>query len=217
VAVLWIVSTLTVIEFGRVSVARADQLRNERTAFFEVRPRQDAFHTLTVSFAAAAEDMRVRWSDPDVRTEMALSLAVFAPATLFLGTLAVRLCRSRANDAGIAHTATALVAVAILSPLVLHVIGWDRHRWNALSCLNAGLAAIVLFRARAESAVAAVAAPARPSRLLAVSLAVCLWGLSSDLVLFDRYAPAHPPFTDHLIFLIDAIRHPSASKWIPDY
>src|SRR5207249_1104048 len=48
VAVVWLVATASVIAFGGVTRQRVERIRADRTAYFEFRPRQDAFQTLRI-------------------------------------------------------------------------------------------------------------------------------------------------------------------------
>ena len=215
IAVLSLAMTGIVVKYGRVtSRQRLDQIRTERTAFFEFRPRQDAFEPLRVPLPRSLEDMRVRWANPDAQADMAYSILVFAPAAAFLMVLAVRQARTLDADAQVRAAALVLIAAALLGPLALHVVAWDRHRWNGLAALNAGLAALILLQASAERATPADATPAR-GRRFAIAWIVAIWSICAHPVFFDLYAPAHPPFSAQIDFLIRAVRHPDRNLWIP--
>src|SRR5262249_43449497 len=122
--------------------------------FFEFRPRIDAFDALGSSLRADWAEMRARWARADVEIDMLLSIAVFAPAAIGLGAIAVR--RARTLDAGGTRVAAALTILVIVAPLALNIMGRDEHRWNGLAALNAGLAALLLAGTTAEPAIDAV-------------------------------------------------------------
>ncbi|MEO8069968.1 MAG: hypothetical protein ABI652_01085 [Acidobacteriota bacterium] len=213
VGVVWVASTLVVSSAGRVSPERAGLIRDQQTAFFDIRPRQDAFQTLTQTSSAALVDMKQRWAEPDVQQDMVLSLFVFAPAMIFLGVVAVRRARICDDSAAIRVAASALVVLAIASPLLLHVVAWDRHRWNSLATLNAGLAALVLVGAPRREQQSR--APASPMATIGVALAISVWSIAADPVFFDNYAPSHPPYTGQVYFLLEALRTGDRAMWIP--
>jgi hypothetical protein len=214
-AVVWIASTMAVLTLGRMTPERAAALRDDRVGFFQLRPRIDAFDALATSLGADWSEMRARWARADVEIDMLLSIAVFAPAALGLGAIAVR--RARAIDPTVRaqRAAVALTVVAIAAPLALNIMGRDEHRWNGLAALNAGLAALLLVSTTAEPAADAARASRAP-RHLAMVLAIGIWSITADPAFFDFYTPSHPPFADHVNFLIDAVRAPGATMWQPD-
>jgi hypothetical protein len=213
---LLVASTLAALFTGRISVERAAAMRDDRTAFFDVRPRQDAFATLSVPLEASLADMRVRWTDPDTRLDMFYSLCVFGPAALFLGVLAFRKVRSDEGSPSVRLATLALTALAIGGPLLLHIAAWDRHRWNGLATLNAGLAALTLMASGQAPAAGGSSPVRRPVASMSAALAVCLWSVTADPIFFDNYGPAHPPFVYQLQFLREAVETRDPNIWIPE-
>ncbi len=211
----WVAGTAAVLAFGQVSPERANRIRDERTAFFEIRPRQDAFSALSTSTTASIRTMRTYWADGNVRRDMAYSVAVFGPAAAFLGLIAVRRARRLDAPRSVRVAAVALALAAIAGPLALHVVAWDRHRWNALATLNAGIAALILLRITRVTPAPSAGTRAGSAAPIALAIAVAAWSLSSDPMLFDAYGPAHPPFVQQISFLIDAVRAPNRNLWIP--
>jgi hypothetical protein len=214
VALVWIVATASVVTFGRLSHQKVDALRDDRLQMFEFRLRTDAFGTLNNTLGADLREMRARWADPNIRVDMALSVLVFAPTAIFLGVLAVRRGRTFDPNRTIQQFARVLVLGAILGPLLLHAMGRDEHRWNALATLNAGFAGLMLAgvpSARREAGGLA----RRPARVTGLALMVCIWGVTADPSFFDWYGPNHPPFSYGIQFLRDAIRAPDRSLWMP--
>ena len=84
-----------------------------------------------------------------------------------------------------------------------------------MAALNAGLAALILLAATARHG-DVIETPRVPTRRLAsVAIAVCLWNVSADPLLFDSYGPAHPPFQYHYEFLKEALETRDPNFWIP--
>jgi hypothetical protein len=209
---LWVLSTALVVVLGsRTTSTQVEALRADRTASFDIRPRQDAFSPLAGRISRSVEEMRRRWSDPATQLDMALSVATFGPATALLALVAIRRARTFA-DRATKEVGVILTLFAIASPLLLHAIGWDLHRWNALAALNAGVAALMLLGVRA--AAVPISGIAKPVGLTA-GLAVAIWSIAADPVFFDGYGAAHPPFLWHITFLRDFFRTWDWSMWIP--
>ena len=206
-------STAFVLARGQVTPERANAVRDKATAYFEVRPRQDAFQTLTVPLDQSLRELRSWWARSDVQIDMVASLAVFAPGAIWLAMLAFRRVRTNEPDRMTRAAMTVLIAVAVTGPLLLHFVGRDGHRWNALAALNAGLAALTMLTARPAAEPATIGG--RTARV-GLALVLCLWGVSADPVFFDAYGPTHAPFTSQVRFLIDAVRIGDRSWWIPE-
>ena len=211
VAAVWILATGATVWLGELTTTtQVNALRDARTASFDIRPRQDAFATLSVPFQHARDDMRRRWAQRDTRIDMVFSLMTFAPAAILLMVIAARHARAIAEPA-VREVTAILVGVAVAAPLLLHLVAWDRHRWNALMALNAGLAALMLLRARPTMTSAATP----PIVSFTLGMAVALWSLGSDPTFFDAYSPAHPPFAGHVLFLVEFLRTGDWTMWIP--
>jgi hypothetical protein len=142
---------------------------------------------------------------------MAMSIATFGPATFLLGLIAIRQTRAFADPAT-REVSIILIVLAILAPLLLHLVAWDRHRWNAIVAFNAGLAALLTMRARPDTV--PLAGAVKPVGL-AGAVGVALWSLTSDPVFFNQYAPAHPPFVWQVQFLLEFFRTWNWEMWLP--
>jgi hypothetical protein len=211
-AVLWVLSTALVAVLGsRTSAAQVEALRADRTASFDIRPRQDAFSPLAGRLSRSIEEMRRRWSDPATQLDMAMSVATFGPATILLALVATRRARTFA-DPSTKEVGVILTIFAIVAPMLLHAVAWDLHRWNALAALNAGVAALMMLSSRTD--VVPVGGIAKPVGLTA-GLAVAIWSIAVDPVFFDGYGAAHPPFVWHVTFLRDFFRTWDWSMGLP--
>jgi len=213
--VLWSASTLAVINNGKVTKERAERVREDRTAFADLRPRQDAFQTLTVPLSDSLADMRQRWADRNMQVEAGYSALVFGPSLAFFSVLASRRIR-RLDPDRVGRVLTAVLFVAAAAgPLCLHIAGWDTHRWNAMAAMNAGIAAAILLIAAPASSDASVVPRQMASRIATVGFALCLWNIAADPTLFDEYGPAHPPFQYQIQFLREAISSRDPALWLP--
>jgi len=211
ILVVFAASTSIVSVFGGASPALANTIRVEGTGHLDVRPRQDAFGVLSTAPDPTAE-MGPRWASVETLLDLFWSVLIFAPGTVFLAWLAVRGARGRSADALASRATAALIVAAILSPLVLHAVGWDLHRWNALSAFNAALAALIVVGAPTPARGSMLLRPT----LLAVTLSVAIWGTAADLILFDAYGANRPPFISQIMFLYESATTGGWSIWIPD-
>src|SRR5262249_51850629 len=147
-------------------------------------------------------DMRLRWEIVDRRWELVWSVLLFAPGAVWLGALAVGCARRLESNQGVRAVAILLILSAIAAPLALHVVGWARHRWTALSAFNAILAALLLLGAtrRTRGPETEAVRPLVGRRFLLTTIVV-LWGVASSPVFFDGYIAEPPPFARQLRFL----------------
>ena len=211
IGVVWLISTGIVVRLGEHTTAvQAHALRDAKTQFFSIRPRQDAFNTVAIPYWHARADMKRRWRDPATRLDLATSLLTFGPGAIFLTVAAFRGAQ-RISDKTVRRTAFALLGPAIFTRMLLHLIAWDLHRWNAIAALNAGIAAMLLNLPGRN----ADEPRATGGLSMGVALAVAFWSLAADPVFFDAYAPAHPPFFWHIQFLMEFFRTWNWDMWIP--
>ena len=211
ILVIFAVSTSVVSVFGGASPALANRDSRRRHGSSR-RPTSSGRLWCAVHRADPAADMRSRWASVDTLLDLLWSVMIFAPGSAFLAWLAVRRVRERSADALASARAAALIVAAIVSPLALHAVGWDLHRWNALSAFNAVLGALMVF---GTSTAARDSMLLRPT-LLAVTLSVAIWGVASDLILFDSYGANRPPFISQIMFLYESATTGGWSIWIPD-
>ena len=207
-------STWTAAIRGGLPREYVDILRDDRTRFASFRPRQDAFEALRAGRELPLATMSQRWPDRETRRQMAYSVAVFGPGAFFLAWLGAR--RSLRLDASptVRRAAALLVVTSAAAPLALHGLGWDLERWNADAAISAGLAALVLVGTD-TAPVTSARALSRQARALGLALMLAVWGTSSYLVLFDRYAPSYAPFRDRVYFLEQAIKTRDPELWLP--
>jgi hypothetical protein len=133
-----------------MSDAQVRSLSDEAAERADFPVRDDFFDVLTRS---GAQNVRVvvdiylherHWD-----FLFALAAVVFAPVALLLSLMIAAHVRS--NFQGVARRRLLVLAIsAALSPLLMHMIGWDNARWDALVCLEEFLVLGILVRARPE-------------------------------------------------------------------
>jgi len=105
--------------------------------------RRDFFDVLTRSTEDNAKLMRKAYREGPWWIENAIGVVIFGPTILLLLMITRKLIR--ANSKAPLGTAT-LATLAALSPLALHLLGWDRSRWNSLVVLTSYLMLLTVCR-----------------------------------------------------------------------
>jgi hypothetical protein len=212
VATVFAAATWIAAERGALSREYVDVLREDRTRFASFRPRQDAFEALREGYEVPVATMRARWQDLEMRRRLVFSAAVLAPGwCFFVGLLVRRACLLQAGSA-LRSATVGLVALTAVGPLTLHLLGWDLERWNADAAMGVALAALAMMASTTANGRTTRDGAARS---LGLALMITLWGISADLVLFDRYAPSYVPFRDRVYFLEQVIRTRDPELWLP--
>ena len=128
-----------------------------------------------------------------------LSLVVTLPPLLYM----LAEVRRRLQAAAIERWAAVLMILAPLSPLALHLVGWDTHRWNMMAIVTTLLAIYGLDRA----GLAVPQTPAvRPDRLALIFLVVILLNGVGAVPLFGDVAPVPFPFCEHIRTLAHSLK-----------
>ena len=129
---------LAVVVTTTVCVSRAQLTRNEslqmrsviavrlESVAGELRP--DAFVPLYRPAASTLEKNRSMWQNEKRKWDFLNSLAVTLIPYLLMAGMAVWLL----YRAQVSRIRTGLLVLASLSPLSLHLVAWDMHRWNSL-------------------------------------------------------------------------------------
>lgn len=117
------------------------------------------------------EIMRSVWRRPTYPPAQVESLLLFVPATAVLSWATLLLLRRWRP--GRHRWLYAGVLLATLAPLNLHLMGWDKSRWNELLCLNAFLMLLAVSHQMGGEAVRL------PLRLRRVCLLVMLLNMTT--------------------------------------
>ena len=90
------------------------------------------------------EIMKSVWQRPTFLPAQVESLLLFGPTAAVLSWATFLLLRRWMP--GAYRWLYAVVLLATLAPLSLHLVGWDKNRWNELLCLNAFLLLLLVSR-----------------------------------------------------------------------
>ena len=131
------------------------------------------------------------WSGKMRFVELAQSLLVTAPAALFL----IHATRTILQKGGISARITTLATLAALSPLLMHLWGWDMDRWNAL-CITSSFMMLYVASTRCTPSSLQMSR----SHYLGLFLLIFLNG-SSSIRLFDGCQVKQFPFLEHVEYL----------------
>jgi hypothetical protein len=136
--------TMFLARHGSISAAQTEQLSQSiaRTANRPVNAEM-----LKVLPRTARENMEITqtvWRRPTYLPAQVESLLLFGPTTVVLSWATLLLLRRWMP--GRYRWLYAGVLLATLAPLSLHLLGWDKNRWNQLLCLNAFLLLLMVSK-----------------------------------------------------------------------
>jgi hypothetical protein len=136
--------TMFLARHGSISAAQTEQLSQSiaRTANRPVNAEM-----LKVLPRTARENMEIMqtvWRRPTYLPAQVESLLLFGPTTVVLSWATLLLLRRWMP--GRYRWLYAGVLLATLAPLSLHLLGWDKNRWNELLCLNAFLLLLMVSK-----------------------------------------------------------------------
>jgi hypothetical protein len=123
------------------------------------------------------EIMKSVWRRPTYPLAQAESLLLFGPTAAVLSWATLLLLRRWMP--GKHRWLYAGVLLGTLSPLSLHLMGWDKNRWNEMLCLNAFLMLLVVSRLLGAEAVQL------PVRLRRACVVVMLLNMASGGAMMD--------------------------------
>lgn len=157
-------------------------------ATFELR--RDAIAVLFYQPAGRVAKMNKLNSDKDYQKRMVSSLFLFMPTTLLFIWLSLRLCRSQAAPRQ-RIAALAIIGVG-LSPLLLHIVAFDAHRWHALSNLASFTTWLAMSRSCQTNDI-------RPTSAVHTAVVLLLiLNLSGTNYFFPQHKPQYFPEYDHI-------------------
>ncbi len=206
-ATLIFLSTLLFVSNSRLKGGKESAMHTILQKEVDRNLRRDAFHVLTRDRKENFSIMKRLWSKDHRYYQLARSLAVTLPATLFFIIISIlSMRRSGKNIFQIFIT-----SLAPLSPLTLHLAAWDMHRWDSLTVITSFLTLHVVLKSFPENL------PAKNKNILhpVLVLLVFLNGVST-IPLFDRYYVKNFPFEEHRIELIKMISSEEKTPFIPN-
>lgn len=186
-----------------LTVQKAQLMGEQITRTVDYAPATIAFSVLTRSLVDNLQLMRKVMLEPFWIHDQMLSLFVVLPTVFLLLWLTAGLIRSTTGQARLVLMAIA----AALSPLLLHALGWDAGRWNALTILTSFL----VLTTTSFYAPAREPAPFPSQTVWSSLLLVCLLNMSSGGLLLGEAPVRNFPF----IFMHRSLRVLLPSHWSP--
>ncbi len=136
--------TLSLERYGAVSAAQADALRQSIVHTTDGPLKAEVLQVLPLTPRENLEIMRSVWRRPTFLPAQGESLLLFGPTTALLSWATLLLLRRWMPGRHRWLYAGGLLAT--LAPLSLHLMGWDKNRWNELLCLNAFLMLLMVSK-----------------------------------------------------------------------
>jgi hypothetical protein len=192
--------TVEVVLVGRsgLTAAEAQDMYAALQARADFPLRRDAFDVLTRSFADNVAATFAWWRDEAFVAAFLQSAAVALPSLAVILGVAVHALAAGYRD----RRLWAGACVVGLSPLALHLVGWDCVRWNTLAITTSFLVLLAVTRSigagRHESHMRG--SPA----LAAVAVVLVVLNLVTGVTLFDNREVQSFPFRDHVDYVRDA-------------
>ena len=147
-ALVTVAASAIVSAFGTKSPATILALQSQIGRFANFPLRGDAFEALYhTTREVALTAIPTHWSREDTRTLLMTSVLAVLPGLAFLLWYGVRLIRRLPLARGTRRLLVATFIAATLAPELLHFLGWDSPRWNAITVIVAFccVAALRLF------------------------------------------------------------------------
>lgn len=165
--------------------------------------RLDAFDVLIRNSKDNFDYVRKYWSYNSRTMELVHSLLVTAPDFLVLTYFTVLILKK----AKVGYYIMFLSSLASLSPLLMHFLGLDMHRWNTLIIT---VSFLMLYTVSTMYKIS----PIKPSNYIYPVLALVIFlNISSSLPLFDGYYVKQFPFLEHQEYIYNLI---NGSETFPD-
>lgn len=102
-----------------------------------------------------------------------------------------------------------LAILASLSPLVMHLWGWDIYRWNTLTGTVSFLMLSVAYTTNKNKPIET------PNYMFLIVISVIILNGMSSIPLFDNYYVKQFPFLEHWQYLIDLIGGKATFPYVP--
>jgi hypothetical protein len=132
------------VRHGSISAAQADELRQSIARTTDRPLHTEVWKVLPRTSRENLEIMRSVWRRPTYLPAQVESLLLFVPTVAVLSWATLLLLRRWMP--GRHRWLYAGVLLATLAPLSLHLLGWDKNRWNELLSLNAFVLLLTVSR-----------------------------------------------------------------------
>ena len=168
--------------------------------------RKDAFDVLHRRGKDNLIIMNKKWLQAEQLHQFRDSLLAILPVLLTLMYLMVYMLRK-------SNTKVYLVILAVLaslSPQLLHVFGWDMHRWNTLTITTSFLMLYVVYRSKNRRLLTEL-----PNGIYPIFILVTFLNGISTIKLFDGYSIKSFPFTEHQTYIVNVITGKENWPYLP--
>ena len=181
----WAAAVTIFVSGSTIDLAAADAMYRDRQEASRVALRPDAFEVLGRSVDDNRAIMVEVYGEMKRYVGMIDSFLVTIPLVVLFLYVAVRLMRRNERR----RIMIPLLLGAALSPLAMHLLGWDMHRWNAQMVITSYLVLHVAMRASTEKI-------DLPDRLVPIGVLLLALNGMSALPLFDGYKVRQFPFIE---------------------
>ena len=168
--------------------------------------RKDAFNVLHRRGKDNLIIMNKIWFQAKRLHQLIESLLVILPVLLTFMYLTIYMLKK-------SNTKIYLVILAILaslSPQLLHVFGWDMHRWNTLTITTSFLIWYVVYRSRNRLLLTEL-----PNGIYPIFILITFLNGISTIELFDNYSVKSFPFTEHQAYIVNVITGNESFPYLP--
>ncbi len=168
--------------------------------------RKDAFNVLHRRGRDNLIIMNKIWFQTKRLHQFRESLLVILPVLLTFMYLTVYMLKK-------SNTKIYLVILAVLaslSPQLLHVFGWDMHRWNTLTITTSFLMWYVVYRSRNRLLLIEL-----PNGIYPIFILITFLNGISTIELFDDYSVKSFPFTEHQAYIVNVITGKESFPYLP--
>ncbi len=142
--VLGLGMTTYLARHASVSVAQNQQLRQSIALKADQPLDPELFKVMAFTSGKNLETMMTVWRRPTYLLGQIEGLLLFVPTAALLSWATLLLLRRCMPEKH--RWLYAGVLLATLAPLSLHLVGWDKYRWDELLCLNAFLMLLLVSR-----------------------------------------------------------------------
>ncbi len=143
-AVLGLGLTINVVRQGSISPVQTAELTQSIARLADHPLDPELFKVMSFTPRENIEIMKSVWRRPTFLVGQVEGLLLFAPTAALLSWSTLLLLRRWMP--GKHRWLYAAVLLATLAPLSLHLLGWDKNRWDELLCLNAFLLLLLVSR-----------------------------------------------------------------------
>jgi hypothetical protein len=193
-----------------ISENSARIMHGDLQALADYKLRSEAFEVLFRDMKWTLSNMIGFWSIDGIFIELLNSLAVTLPVVVLFTFLSRKLLVTiRAHPAFIA-----LAVLSSLSPLILHLVSYDMHRWNTLAITSAFLTLFAVYRnCPGELSDLSISSEV----MVHLMMAAIILGAVSTIGLFDGYYVRSFPFAELQIYVYKLLHGMESFPAIPAY